>query len=355
MTDYSITSRREQVGAYGFHDVHPNVRFGTASDRYAGWIGQIYPEAYEAQVQSRTRRLGGQTFEERMLPVETVGDYFAHFGVLELDFTFYRPLREADGRPSPSLFVLQQYAAHAPEDAMFYLKVPQTYFARTLRRSAGGRVSYEDNPSFLDAAAYTAQFHEPAVEVLGERLAGMLFEQEYQRVSESPAPEENVAELDAFFQRIPNDVQAHVELRSEHLLVPPYFEWLASRGIGFVFSHWTWLPPIRKQWRLSGGVFTAADGTAVTRLLTPQNVKYEQAYAMAHPFDRTVPEIAETQQARDMVLDAVALTYQAERQDALLNVIANNRAWGNAPALAQTIAYRILDEEEKRDGKVENG
>lgn len=348
MTDFSIPARRDQVGAYVFHDVHPNVRFGTASDRYAGWIGQIYPEHYSEKVSSRTRRLQGQTFEERTLPIESVHDYFEHFSTLELDFTFYRPLLEPDGEPSPNLFVLQQYAEHAPPDAAFFLKVPQTYFARTLRRSAGGRVHYEENANFLNAEAYVAQFHEPAVQLLGDRLAGFIFEQEYQRVSESPSPEQNIAELDAFFRRIPTDVQAHIELRSEHMLVPPYFDWLASAGLGHVFSHWTWLPPIRKQWRLCGGSFTAADGNVVTRLLTPLNLKYADAYATAYPFDRPVPEIAETQQARDMVLDAVALAYQAERQDALLNVIANNRAWGNAPALAQTIAHRILDEEEKR-------
>ena len=27
-----------------FRDIHPYVRIGTASDRYAGWIGQIYSE-----------------------------------------------------------------------------------------------------------------------------------------------------------------------------------------------------------------------------------------------------------------------------------------------------------------------
>jgi uncharacterized protein YecE (DUF72 family) len=346
--DYTIAARREQAQGYDFRDIHPNVRFGTASDRYAGWIGQIYPEHYTDQVSTRPRKLGAQTFEERMLPVESVQDYFAHFSVLELDFTFYRPLKEADGRPSPNLFVLQQYAENAPEDAVFLLKVPQTYFARTLRRSSGGQVRYEDNPAYLDAEAYLAQFHEPAVQVLGERLGGFLFEQEYQRVSESPDPQGHIAALDDFFARVPTDVQAHIELRSEHLLVPAYFDWLEHRGIGHVFSHWTWLPPIRKQWRLCGGRFTAADGTAVARLLTPLGVKYEQAYATAYPFDQPVPEIVETPQARDMVLDAVALTYQAERQDALLNLIANNRAWGNAPALAQTIAHRVLDEEEKR-------
>lgn len=349
MSDYSIPARREAVAAYGFHDVHPHVRFGTASDRYAGWLGQIYPEdRYASRVQTRAKRLGRDTFEERTLPIDSVCDYFNHFGVLELDFTFYRPLLDPDGTPSPNFFVLQQYAEHAPEDAVFLLKAPQPYFARTLRRSRGGQVSYEDNPDFLNADAYTRQFHEPAAELLGDRLAGIIFEQEYQRVAESPSPEENVAELDGFFRAVPHDVQAHLELRSEHLLAPPYFAWLADRGLGHVFSHWTWLPAIRNQWRLCGERFTAANGEVVARLLTPLGVRYAQAYATAHPFDRAVPEIAETAQARDMVLDAVALVYRAEAQNALLNLIANNRAWGNAPALAQAISYRVLDEEERR-------
>ena len=177
MTDLSIGTRREDVATYRFHDVHPHARFGTASDRYAGWLGQIYPDAaYAGRVKSRTRTLGGQKFEERTLPVDSVQDYFDHFGVLELDFTFYRPLRDEDGEPTHNFFVLQQYAEHAPDDATFLLKAPQEFFARTLRRSRGGKVFYEDNPTFLDAEGYVRQFHEPAVEILGERLAGILFE-----------------------------------------------------------------------------------------------------------------------------------------------------------------------------------
>ncbi len=349
MTDFSITAQRDDVAAYRFHDVHPHLRFGTASDRYAGWLGQIYPEdKYTGRIKARKRKLGGQTFEERTLPIESVQDYFEHFGVLELDFTFYRPLHNPDGTPSNNRFVLQQYADWAPENAVFLLKAPQQFFARKLRRSQGGRVSYEDNADFLNVAAYTTLFHEPALDVLGERLVGILFEQEYQRRSESPDPMDNVAELDAFFSAIPRDVQPHLELRSEHLLAPPYFDWLADRGLGHVFSHWTWLPPIRKQWELCGGRFTAANGEIVTRLLTPVGTKYADAYANAYPFDKPVPAIAETQQARNMVLDVVALIYQAEKQDALLNVIANNRAWGNSPSLAQAIALRVLEEEEKK-------
>ena len=348
MLDPSIAARRERVAYCDVREVHPHLLFGTASDRYAGWIGQVYPESYEAEVTSRPRKLGDRTFEERTLPVASVADYFARFGVLEIDFTFYRPLRTAEGEPTPNYYVLKEYAEAAPAEALFLLKAPQVFFARTLRRSRGGDVRYDDNPDFLHAEAYTRQFHEPALELLEDRITGILFEQAYQRVGDSPDPEENIAELDGFFTAIPADVQPHLELRSEHLLVPPYFDWLASRGLGHVFSHWTWLPPIRQQWKRCGGRFTAGDGTAVARLVTPREMKYAESYAKAYPFDKPVPALAETQQAREMVLDAVALTFQAEAQDALLYVVANNRAWGNAPALAQAIAYRVLDEEEKR-------
>jgi hypothetical protein len=99
---------------------------------------------------------------------------------------------------------------------------------------------------------------------------------------------------------------------------------------------------------MCGERFTAADGNVVVRLLTPINTRYADAYALAHPFDRPVAELSETQQARNMVLDMTALVYQAEAQGALVNVIANNRAWGNAPALSQAIAERILNEEARR-------
>lgn len=346
MSELAIDTRRRQVEQLDFRSVHPHVRFGTASDRYAGWIGQIYSGHYEDQVSSRRRKLGGRSYEERTVPVESVAEYFEHFGVLEIDFTYYRPLRDADGGATSNYRVLLKYAEHAPSDARFYLKVPRTYFSRILRGGSGRNVTYVDNPDFLNPDACVQQFYDPAVEILGDRLAGMLFEQEYQRQGESPSPEENVAELDGFFTALPDSVQPHVELRSEHLLAPPYFDWLEDRGIGFVFSHWTWLPPIRKQWRMAGERFTAADGNVVARLLTPMNVRYADAYEMTHPFDRVVDEISGTEQAKNMVMDVTALLYQAEKNTALLNVIANNRAWGNAPILCQEIANRILDFEE---------
>ncbi len=343
-----VAVEQEKVAHFEFHTVHPAVRFGTASDRYAGWIGQVYPPDFENEVKTRKRRLQGKTFEERTLPIASVRNYFGHFSILELDFTFYRPLKNPDGSPSNNHFVLSQYAREAPDAGLFFLKVPQKFSARTLRRSDKGKVRYVDNPDFLDAGAYLKQFHAPASEILGNRLVGVIFEQEYQRKSDGPSPEDNVAELDGFFEQIPNEIQAHLELRSPHLLTPEYFAWLESLGLGFVFSHWTWLPPIREQWKQCGERFSAADGNVITRLLTPLRMPYAEAYALAHPFDAPVPALCESTQARDMVLDVTALALRAWHNGSMVNIISNNRAWGNAPALAQAVAYRILEEIEKR-------
>lgn len=345
-SEHPLKDLRTSVDQYNFHDVHPHVRFGTASDRYAAWIGQIYPaDRYRNRISSRSRTLQGQTFEERRVPIESVRDYFEHFSILEIDFTFYRPLLEDDGEPSSNYFVLSKYADHAPDEAAFLLKAPRKYFAR--RRPQNG--NFADNPTFLDAEAYVTTFLEPALDILGDRLHGVLFQQEYQRVAESPSPDANIEQLEAFFASLPNEVQSHLELRSEHLLTPAYFDWLDTRGLGHVFSHWTWLPSIREQWSMTGERLTAANGQVVARLLTPRDMKYAEAYAAAYPFDDAEPDLCNTKQARDMVLDTTALAYRAEAQNALLNVMANNRAWGNAPDLARTVAHRILDERERRD------
>ena len=204
--------------------------------------------------------------------------------MLEIDFTYYRPLLEDDLSPSNNSFVLEQYAAASPSEAKFLLKAPQQYFTRTLRRSREGQTFYEENENFLNANAYIKQFIEPALSILGDRLIGIILEQSYQRVSDSPPEEQNIAELDGFFKNIPNDVQSHLEIRSPHLLTPAYFAWLESNGLGFVFSHWTWLPSIREQWARCNQRFSANDGNTIIRLLTPLRLTYAKAYEQAYPF-----------------------------------------------------------------------
>jgi hypothetical protein len=81
---------KSDLKRYRFRELHPNISIGMASDRYAGWIGQVYSgERYEKEIKRRTHKIGDKSFTEEVLPVESVEEYFEHFPVLEIDFTFY--------------------------------------------------------------------------------------------------------------------------------------------------------------------------------------------------------------------------------------------------------------------------
>lgn len=334
----------ERIDAYRFRGLVPHARFGTASDRYAAWVGQIYDEAYAAQATTRPKRLGGRSFTETVLPVESVAEYFEHFDVLEIDYTFYSPLLQEDGRPSRTLHTLTAHTGHAPDDARFLLKAPEAATAARVRRGK----AFVDNPTYLDPAAYLDRFLRPAADRLGDRLGGVIFEQGYLRKADAPAPADHVRQLARFFDAVheavpPDLVPHHVETRSSHLLGPDLATWAATERVGLVLSHWTWLPPLARQWDLAGAYPSAADRAVVVRLLTPRNVKYADAYAATHPFDQTVAEVADTPGAQAMVDDVVGLLQDASRHDATLDVLANNRAWGNAPNLVQAIARRATE------------
>lgn len=345
---HSVEDRRREARRFDVRRIHPRLNLGTASDRYAAWMGIVYPkDVWEGKEDTSSKRVGGESFEQRKLPVASVEDYFQHFGTLEIDFTFYRPLLEEDGKAGNHLFTLQRYADHAPANARFLLKAPQAFSAQHLRR--GG--SWDDNPDYLDASGFTYRFLAPALDTLGDRLSGVIFQQEYVRVRESPRPEAFVAELNAFFDEVPLDrAPVHLEVRSEHLITPPYVAWLEDRGLGMIFSHWTWLPSLQHQWRLAGERFTSRFDTAIVRLMTPRDMRYAESFKLAHPFSKPVPELAETPEASQMVNEATALIYKAIEAETTIDVICNNRAWGSSPHLAQAIAHRFLDFADRKGG-----
>src|SRR5512137_1419392 len=112
-----------------------NILIGTASDRYAGWIGQIYSKGrYENGITRRSHKIGDKNFTEETLPVESVAEYFQHFPLLEIDYTFYRPLLESKGSPSSNFHVLKSYRQQMKKEDLVLLKAPQIVIARKLRR-----------------------------------------------------------------------------------------------------------------------------------------------------------------------------------------------------------------------------
>ncbi|UCG66678.1 MAG: DUF72 domain-containing protein [Deltaproteobacteria bacterium] len=320
---------------FHFRGLHPNVFMGTASDRYAGWIGQIYSkERYQNSISMRPKTIGGKTLQEEVLPVGSVEEYFQHFSVLELDFTFYSLLFEKDLSPTQNYHVLRTYRKHLGQDDHVILKVPQVVFAQRLWR--GG--TFRENRDYLNSEIFTHQFYKPAVDLLGDMISGFIFEQEYQPKNERVSPDEYAATLDEFLDKIPEDKRYHIETRTESMLRDPYFQVLEKYGVGQVLSHWTWLPPLRKQFTLSTRTFLNAGNQAIIRLMTPLRMRYDEAYVKAHPFNRLIDGMMSPQ----MIEDTVEIVGAAIDRGVDIDVIVNNRAGGNAPRIAQKISERFL-------------
>jgi uncharacterized protein YecE (DUF72 family) len=264
-----------------------------------------------------------------------VSEYFDHFHVLELDFTFYRLLLDEDGQPTPNYHVLKKYRQHLEEGDNLILKVPQVICAQKLWR----RGKFVANEGYLKPVTFIRHFYEPAVQILGNTLSGLIFEQEYQRKKDRTSPEDLSAALDAFFEEIPKDNRYHLELRTEPYLSNVVFEVLEKHGVGQVLSHWTWLPVLSKQFAKSGNRFLNAGKQCIVRLMTPRGARYEEAYGKAHPFNSLVEDMLNPQ----MVWETAELMQTAIDQGVRINIIINNRAGGNAPLIGQQIAWRFLE------------
>ena len=58
----STDQNTQKIEQLRFRDLVPHTFLGTASDRYAGWIGQIYTEErYEGRIARRTKKVGGKS------------------------------------------------------------------------------------------------------------------------------------------------------------------------------------------------------------------------------------------------------------------------------------------------------
>jgi len=324
------------LNTFRFQSIHPKVFMGTASDRYAGWIGQIYTkERYQGRISRRTNTVGRKTFIEEVLPVDSVEEYFEHFPVLEIDYTFYRPLLDTDGKPTPNYHVLRRYRQYMKKKDFIIVKVPQMITAQKLRCGS----TYRKNETYLNADVFTRQFYEPAVDVLGPALTGFLFEQEYQRKQYRTPVMHMAQELDAFFNSIPTDTRYHIELRTELYLSSPVFKVLEKHGVGQVLSHWTWLPPLRKQFAKANRILFNSGRQCIIRLITPIGMRYEVAYEKAHPFDTLV----EGMLRHEMVEETVSLMKTGIEEGVQMNIIINNRAGGNAPLIARHITERFIE------------
>lgn len=266
--------------------------------------------------------------------MESVGEYFRHFPVLEIDYTFYSPLLDKGGEPTRTYNVLKRYREYMNKNDRVVLKVPRVISARKIWR--GGKIV--ENETYLNREIFISQFYEPALEVLGTTLNGLIFEQEYQPRRDRVPVGRMAEEIDRFFDAIPRDTRYHMELRTEAYLSFPVFRVLEKHGVGQVLSHWTWLPPLGKQLAKAGNRIFNSGGQRIIRLMTPLGTRYEAAYARAHPFDKPVEKMIQS----EMLHDTVRLMGEAVENRIETSILINNRAGGNAPIIARRVAERFL-------------
>ena len=247
---------------------------------------------------------------------------------MELDFTFYGFLLDEAGKASGPLKTLESYARALPPGSAVTLKVPQAVTAHHFFRAGKA----EPNPGRHDPEAFRTRFYEPAVELLGPAIKAFLFEHEYKRKAEGPEPEENTDDQRTFFKKLPEDSRYHIEERTDRLRTPGYFSWLKSAGIGDVLSQWTYMPPLAQQAERAS---VLGPSTRVMRILTPPGMKYEDAYARYHPFDKMVDLDLATIQETVRVVSALS----ADGNKILVTV--NNRAGGNAPEILRQISEAL--------------
>ena len=124
------TTSEANPKTFHFRNLDPQIFLGTASDRYSGWLDQIYSQdRYEGRITKRTRIIAGRSFTEEVLPIDSEEEYFEHFPVLEINFTFYRLLIDQNGQQTQNYQVLENYHRYLKENYRLFLKVPQVITA----------------------------------------------------------------------------------------------------------------------------------------------------------------------------------------------------------------------------------
>src|SRR5437868_4488985 len=297
----------------------PLIRFGTSTWTYEGWQGQVYKKEYAKSVFAR----------------ECLGEYCQYlykeeplFRTVGNDSTFYRP---------PTAQQLTRYLNQIPEDFELCFKVwEEITIPSYANQSRYGSRAGQPNPRFLDATLFNELVLTPYREAKFKPHTGpFLFE--FQRHGMST--DEFCTRLDFFLDQLPKDFRYAVEIRNAGLLGADYRKVLESHGVGHVYNHWSYMPPLAEQHQFME-TFTAP--FTVLRLLTPLKMSYEAAKKRAEPYTKIVGELP------DMRRDTVALVRKAVAENRRGYVLVNNRSEGNAPVTIQALADQMMGSERER-------
>jgi uncharacterized protein YecE (DUF72 family) len=292
------------------------LRLGTSSWNYPGWIGTVWEREY---AEAKLSRSGLAAYGRHPL-----------FRTVSIDRGFYKPL-------NVSQYV--EYAAQVADDFRFVVKAPSVITDALIRDEEGRGMKL--NPNFLDATQVERLFTEPAIAGLGHKLGSLVFQI-------SPLPNvdlaripELVERLHALLRAVPNlratapDGVVAVEVRDRQWLTPQFIAALRDTGATYCMGLHAKMPRIAEQVPILRALWP---GPLVCRWnLNPLHgaYGYEDARKQYEPFDKLVDPDIETREALARVIAGTV----GRGQNAYVTL--SNKAEGSAPLSVVELARAV--------------
>lgn len=283
-----------------------NLRLGTSSWKYEGWLGQIYDEQ---------RYLTRGKLSHKRFEAECLEEYAEIFPTVCVDAGYYR---------FPSEKYLTNLAAQVPEDFRLSFKVTDEITVRRFPKlDRFGDRAGSDNPNFLNVPLFIEAFLGP-LSSHRQKAGVLIFEFSTFHPTHFPRLRDFLSPLDAFLAQLPTNWQYAIEVRNPNLLRPEYFDILRAHNVAHVFNSWTKMPPVEDQMAMPGAFTT--DFYAARFLLRPGRA-YQQAVDNFQPYGETR---APNPEARAAIKNLIARSQTSPTQRPSY-LFVNNRLEGNSP------------------------
>ncbi len=202
------------------------LRLGTCSWKYDSWKGLVYDE--------------GRQYRSD----DYLADYAKSLDSVEIDQWFWSLFPGTVRLPVPK--TVRLYEKSVPDGFVFTVKAPN---ALTLTHFYGKQPAKhtafagQPNTHFLDNGLLDRFLD--ILSPLGKKLGPIMFQFEYLNKQKMPSKEVFFEKFGEFIAKAPKDFSYAVEIRNPNYLSPPLFDFLKSRGIGFVYLDGYYMPPIR--------------------------------------------------------------------------------------------------------------
>ncbi len=270
---------------------------GTSSWSFPGWTGLVYAQKYS---ESRLSREGLQWYAQNRL-LNAVG----------IDRTFYAPMASHE---------YQHYADLVPAGFRFLVKAPERLTTlRFARHPRYGALAGQDNPDFLCARIAQAEWVEPALAGLKDKLGCLLLQFPPMPLGAVGGAAGFAVRLHDFLEKLPVGPTYVVEVRNRELLSNAYWQVLQRLGACHCLNVHPQMPSLSAQ-----SVGLEVSPMLVIRWMLGLG-NHDEAVERYQPFHQLVDEDLATRAS------LVGLWRQALQAQKPIMTIVNNKAEGCAP------------------------